>query len=71
MSEKCFRFLLACLQFDDKSTCPARPPADNFATIREVWGKFIGNSIRYYNPSHNLMIDEQLLAFRGNCRFRI
>ncbi len=71
MSKKRFQFLLTCLWFDDKSTRLARLPADNFTAIREVWGKFIGNSTRYYNPSHNLTIDEQLLAFRGNCRFRI
>ena len=71
MPEQRFRFLLACLRFDDRETRKTRVYDDNFAAIRDLWTRFIGNCNRYYNPSQNLTIDEQLLGFRGNARFRV
>ncbi len=37
--------------------------------VKSYFKSFIDNCGRYYNPSSNLTIDEQLLNFRGNCRF--
>ena len=71
MSEQRFRYLLVCLRFDDRTTRETRVYSDNFAAIREVWSKFVTNFGNYYNPSHNMTIDEQFLGFRGNARFRV
>jgi flagellar biosynthesis GTPase FlhF len=70
MSEQRFRFLLACVRFDDRTTRDDRKKEDNFAGIRKVWSIFIKNCTSNYSPAHNMTIDEQLMNFRGNCPFR-
>ncbi len=70
MTEQQFHFLLVCVRFDDKTTRETQLYRDNLAAIREIRTTFIDNRGRYYSLSSNLTIDEQLLNFRGNCRFR-
>nr|BDT63058.1 MAG: piggyBac transposable element-like protein [Trachysalambria curvirostris nimavirus] len=71
MSEQRFLFILRCLRFDDKRTREERKKKDNFAAIRGLWEKFIGHCIKNYEPGENVTIDEQLLAFRGRCSFKM
>lgn len=71
MSERRFYFLLSCLRFDDRTTRDIRKRTDKLAPIREVWDAFIQNCTDNYNPGEHLTLDEQLLAFRGNCQFRM
>lgn len=71
MSQHRFKYILVCLRFDDRETRTVRAAEDNFALIRNIWDKFIANCMRLYSPSANLTIDEQLLSFRGNCRFKM
>ncbi|KAL7636422.1 UNVERIFIED_CONTAM: hypothetical protein RMT77_013197 [Armadillidium vulgare] len=71
MSEGRFSFLISCLRFDDPTTRDNRKKTDPFAAIRTIWDIFIGNCEKMYTPSENLTIDEQLLAFKGKCPFRM
>jgi hypothetical protein len=44
---------------------------DKFGAVREIWDMFIANCKIYYTPSVYCTVDEQLLGFRGRCRFRV
>ncbi|XP_066149861.1 piggyBac transposable element-derived protein 4-like [Euwallacea fornicatus] len=71
MSYDRFYFLLNCLRFDAKETRQERKLNDPFAHIREIWDILIETCKTSYTPSSYLTIDEQLLAFRGRCPFRM
>ncbi|XP_064094353.1 piggyBac transposable element-derived protein 4-like [Macrobrachium nipponense] len=71
MSEVRFNFLLYCLRFDDMGTREQRRATDKFAPVREMWDMFMANCEDNYTPHENLTVDEQLLAFRGKCPFRM
>ncbi|PSN57460.1 hypothetical protein C0J52_08041 [Blattella germanica] len=71
MSKERFRFLTNCMRFDDKNTRDARKASDPFAAIRDITDMFASNCQEMYTPSTCCTIDEQLLAFRGRCPFRI
>lgn len=71
MGERRFAFLLRALRFDDMETREERKSTDKFAAIREIFDMFINNCTSRYCPGENLTIDEQLLAFRGRCPFRM
>lgn len=70
MSEKRFRFLLRCIRFDDVRDRSTRREIDKLAPIRELFELMVDSFQRYFVPSEYVTIDEQLLAFRGNCPFR-
>ena len=69
MGLKRFRFLLAAIRFDDKSTRPARRTHDKLAAVREFYDAFNENCEKYYSPGDQLTIDEKLEPFRGRCSF--
>lgn len=71
MGERRFAFLLRAIRFDDMETREERKSTDKFAAIREIFDMFINNCTSRYCPGENLTIDEQLLAFRGRCPFRM
>lgn len=71
MSLKRFRFITNCLRFDDKATRQTRKVGDPFTSIRSLWDQFFSNCLEHYKPSVELTIDEQLLGFRGRCKFRM
>lgn len=71
MSKKRFDFLINCIRFDDKLTRDERRAVDKFAPIREVFQEFIELCQKYYTPGSYVTVDEQLLAFRGRCPFRM
>uniref|UniRef100_A0A336MIT5 CSON015446 protein n=1 Tax=Culicoides sonorensis TaxID=179676 RepID=A0A336MIT5_CULSO len=71
LSSERFSFLLWCLRFDDSKTRDERMKTDRFAPVREVWEIFIENCRNNYKPGSFVTIDEQLLAFRGRCSFRM
>ncbi|XP_054737776.1 piggyBac transposable element-derived protein 4-like [Anastrepha obliqua] len=70
MTKARFKFLMSCLRFDDKSA-RLQIVEDNFAPIRKIWEMFIQKCRENYTPGEYLTIDEQLLAFRGKCSFRM
>lgn len=71
MNEQRFKFLLSTLRFDDKTTRAARRATDKLAPIRDIWEILLSNCVKYYEPSNDCTIDEQLVAFRGRCPFKI
>ncbi|KAK4324273.1 hypothetical protein Pmani_005113 [Petrolisthes manimaculis] len=71
MSVGRFEFLINCLRFDDPDTRVERRATDKFAPIRKIWDIFSDNCRRMYTPSEHLCVDEQLVAFRGRCPFRM
>ena len=70
-SEKRFEFLLRCLRFDDIATRPQRMLDDPFAHVRDLWDCVIQNCRDNYIAGPIVTVDEQLLAFRGRCLFRV
>ncbi|XP_066583280.1 piggyBac transposable element-derived protein 4-like [Prorops nasuta] len=71
MSEKRFRFLLQCIRFDDKRTRQERSEIDVLAPVREIFELFVANSQNNYSLGEYTTIDEQLVGFRGRCKFRM
>ncbi|XP_068204005.1 uncharacterized protein [Palaemon carinicauda] len=71
MSERRFSFILRCLRFDDSNTRNVRKQNDRFAHIRKLWDSVIHKCIVNYRPGPHVTVDEQLLAFRGHCLFRM
>ena len=70
-SERRFVFIIRALRFDDPATRPARLEGDRFAHIRKIWDEVIRNCQINYKPGPHVTVDEQLLAFRGRCVFRM
>lgn len=70
MSEQRFKFLTRSLRFDDIGDRQVRANVDKLAPIREFVDLFLGNFQKYFVPSAEMTLDEQLLAFRGRCSFR-
>jgi len=70
-SERSFCFLLRCIRFDDRATRDERQKEEPFAPVSQIWEVFINNCKQRYCPGENITIDEQLLAFRGRCGFRM
>lgn len=66
-----FLYLLNCIRCDDKETREERKINDPFTHIREIWEIFIDTCRNSYTPTSYVTIDEQLLAFRGRCPFRM
>ncbi|XP_045453461.1 piggyBac transposable element-derived protein 4-like [Melitaea cinxia] len=69
MTAERFNFIIKCLRFDEKQTREARKLTDNFAPIRELWDKLISNFQKWYTPGSYIIVDEQLVGFRGRCPF--
>lgn len=71
MRKKRFDFLLRCLQFDDRTFRFKRHRDDPFIPIRDIWEMLITQCRKNYEPGTNVTTDDQLLAFRGRCKFRM
>lgn len=71
MSRERFDFLVRCLRFDDRDLRLQRSQNDLFTPIRIIWDMLITQCRNNYTPGTNVTIDEQLLAFRGRCKFRM
>lgn len=71
MSEKRFHFLLRCLRFDDIRDRQQRKEIDKMAPIRELFEHMVQSFKSFFTPSEYCTLDEQLVAFRGKCPFRM
>lgn len=71
MSRERFDFLVRCLRFDDRDLRLQRTQSDPFTPIRVIWNILISQCRNNYTPGTNVTIDEQLLGFRGRCKFRM
>ncbi|XP_069604265.1 piggyBac transposable element-derived protein 4-like [Ranitomeya imitator] len=69
MSVDRFEAIRRCIRFDEKRTRPVRLATDKLAPISNIWNLFIKNCYKLYNSSEYVTVDEQLLAFRGPCKF--
>ena len=70
-SQRRFEFLIRAIRFDDQDTRLVRLPDDPFTHIRVLWSAFMQNCIQSYKAGPVVTVDEQLLAFRGRCPFRM
>ncbi|XP_064809134.1 piggyBac transposable element-derived protein 4-like [Oncorhynchus masou masou] len=70
MPLKVFHKYSRLLRFDDRQSRPARLATDRLAAIREVWNLWEERQPALYNPGPDVMVDEQLVPFRGRCPFR-
>ena len=64
MSKNMFKTWLRILRFDDASTRAQRKQTDTFAAVREIWEDFNSLLGAHYDPSEDLVIDEQLVCSR-------
>lgn len=64
-----FEQLLRFIRFDDKYTRSERRKTDKLCPIRNIWEQVTANFKKYYIPSQNLTIDEQLMPCRCRCSF--
>lgn len=71
MCQRRFEFILTSLRFDDKNTRRNRLTEHKLAPVKEIWDSFVSNCKKYYSPSTNCTIDEQLLSFRGRFHSRV
>ena len=63
-----FEDIRRTLRFDDKRTRAFRLETDHMAAFRYVWDLFLVNC-RQFIPSDCVTVDEQLVPFRGRCKF--
>lgn len=70
MSIKRYEDIRRVIRFDDKRTRALRQETDHMAAFRYVWDCFLDNCRRRFIPSDCVTIDEQLVPFRGRCKFR-
>ncbi|XP_041653753.1 piggyBac transposable element-derived protein 4-like [Cheilinus undulatus] len=66
-----FRFheINASLRFD-KLERPARHREDKLAPIRSLWEMWTHRLPLLFNPGKDVTVDEQLVPFKGRCKFR-
>lgn len=70
-SKNRFLIIKKFLRFDDNSTRNERRKISKLAPIKEFCEIINRNFIKAKVPETNVCIDEQLVAFRGRCPFRI
>lgn len=70
MSLRRFSFIVNHLRFDDANSREERLAQDRLAPFRKLFVDFVANCQLHYTPFENLTIDEELVAFRGRCKFR-
>ena len=68
--DKDFHIISRIIHFDNREDRPARRQRDKLASIKTVWDKWVQRLSLFYNPEPNVIIDEQLMSFRGRCPFR-
>lgn len=61
---------MRCLHFDDIETRERRKENDKCCHIRELWNIWVDLLTRGYRPNEDIVVDEQLVAFRGRCKFK-
>ncbi|XP_034060484.1 piggyBac transposable element-derived protein 4-like isoform X1 [Gymnodraco acuticeps] len=70
MTHTKFRLMNTTLRFDDKLMRPSRHREDKLAPIRSLWEKWTHRLPMLFNPGEDVCVDEQLVPFRGRCKFR-
>lgn len=71
MTAKRFKQISRAIRFDDYANRRQMRSSDRFAPIRDFWDKWSAKLPLCFNPYAYVTVDEQLLAFRGRCKFRM
>lgn len=71
LSAKRFAVLLNCLRFDNPDDREEHKQSDPGAAVSELLQKFNASSQASFSLGSNATVDEMLVAFRGNCRFKM
>ena len=68
-----FTDITRALRFDDKSTRNQRIAETGYqgAAVQEIFDMFLEKCRSSYNCGASVTVDEQLISFHGNCRFRM
>ena len=66
MSRNLFLIWNKVLRFDDSSSRTERYQTDSYCAFREIWNMFNDRLPSFFEPSHSLVVDEQLVKSR--CR---
>lgn len=66
-----FKQISRAVRFDNYLSRRQNRSSDRFAPIRDVWNKWSSLLPLYLNCGSCVTIDEQLVAFRGRCAFRM
>lgn len=69
MTRNRFQDIMRHLRFDDTFTRSERAETDEFAAVSDVWGSFVTNCIKSYNPGRHITVDEQLFPSKARCCF--
>ncbi|KAE8277658.1 hypothetical protein D5F01_LYC24345 [Larimichthys crocea] len=64
-----FHHIGRALRFDDKLSRPRRQD-DKLAAFRQVWDMWTHRLPMLFNPDRDICVNEQLVPFKGRCRFR-
>lgn len=70
MTQRRFQDISSNLRFDDRQTRERGRERDKFGAIRVIYEKWNNNLSRMFNPNLNVVVDEQMVPFRGKCPFR-
>ena len=70
MSVRRYEDIGRLLRFDDKRTRAERLKTDHMAAFRHIWELFLTRCRMTFIPSECVTIDEQLVPFRGRCKFK-
>ena len=70
MSVRRYEDIRRLLRFDDKRTRAERLKTDHMAAFRHIWELFLTRCRTTFIPSKCVTIDEQLVPFRGRCKFK-
>jgi hypothetical protein len=71
MSRKRFLLILRAIRFDDKDTRQKRQETDRLAAIRNVADTFAKNCRTTFYPFPHLCVDERMVSYRGQVKFRV
>ena len=70
MSQNRYQQILRVLWFDDPNSRRRNRSEDKFHPIRNVFEQWDLNLRDAYTPGPHMSVNEQLVGFRGRCRFR-
>ncbi|KAK7156026.1 hypothetical protein R3I94_006179 [Phoxinus phoxinus] len=70
MPHRNFQKFSSNVRFDNRLTRPGRYRDDKLAAFRSIWDKWLYRLPLLFNPGVDVCVDEQLVGFRGRCRFR-
>ena len=71
MARDRFKQINTCIRFDDGDTRAERQQSNRLAAIADVTERVRANCVMHLNPGPYLTVDEKIVPFNGNCRFRV